>query len=85
MQVENCKDKTELKLHIKQKKKPTELSLLSGVVDFRHYAFVGGSVNTYHMSDNIFLYGWYRTHTQNPNQLIKWKKSKDMNSLLLNA
>lgn len=26
---------------------------LSGVVDFRHYAFVGGSVNTYHMSDSI--------------------------------
>ena len=29
------------------------LYVLSGVVDFRHYAFCGGQVNTYHMSDSI--------------------------------
>ena len=29
------------------------LYCLSGVVDFRHYAFCGGQVNTYHMSDSI--------------------------------
>lgn len=29
------------------------LYCLSGVVDFRHYAFCNGQVNTYHMSDSI--------------------------------
>lgn len=29
------------------------LYCISGVVDFRHYAFCGGQVNTYHMSDSI--------------------------------
>lgn len=33
--------------------KDSYLYRLSGVVDFRHYAFVGGSVDTYHMSDSI--------------------------------
>jgi hypothetical protein len=29
------------------------LYCISGVVDFRHYAFCGGTVSTYHMSDSI--------------------------------
>ena len=29
------------------------LYCLDGVVDFRHYEFIGGSVKTYHMSDSI--------------------------------
>lgn len=33
--------------------KDSYLYQLSGIVDFRHYEFIGGSVNTYHMSDSI--------------------------------
>lgn len=33
--------------------KDSYLYQLSGVVDFRHYEFCGGQVNTYHMSDSI--------------------------------
>lgn len=33
--------------------KDSYLYQLSGVVDFRHYEFIYGSVSTYHMSDSI--------------------------------